>query len=66
MRRPPQLEPTHCVCEPGGDAAKEHGRPGAKAPAHLNRKCPHSELARTTKKLNKPRNARMIMMLVNR
>jgi hypothetical protein len=53
-RRPPKAEPARCECEPGGDAAREHGRPGAKAAKHLA-SCAHSELRHTTKPQKKGR-----------
>lgn len=51
-------EPARCVCEPGGDAHPAHGKPGAKAPAHLNPKCSHSTLRDTTRPLPAPKKRR--------
>lgn len=40
-RRAPKPEPTRCICEPGADAHHQHAKPGRKAPARWNPKCPH-------------------------
>jgi hypothetical protein len=61
-RRPPRIEPVHCDCEGGGDRAKEHAKPGAKAPIHLGN-CPHSELRHTTRARPKPRTVPRIRLI---
>jgi hypothetical protein len=61
-RRRNYVEPAHCVCQPGADSHPAHGRPGARAAAHNNPKCPHSTLRDTTKpapKRAKRRNLRI-------
>lgn len=62
MKRPPRAEPVKCICEPGAVAAKEHARPGSKTAVHLNAKCPHSELAHTTKPTPKTRGVARIRL----
>lgn len=63
--RPP--EPARCQCEPGGNAAAHHGRPGAKAADHgdpftftKKKGCIHSELALTTKPTVKRRTSKRL------
>lgn len=41
-------QPARCICQPGGDAAREHAKPGKTTADHLNPRCPHSELRLTT------------------
>lgn len=53
-RRRPTSQPIKCVCEPGHNAASEHAQPGRKAPAHMDRRCIHSELRHTTAPLPQP------------
>jgi hypothetical protein len=51
----PRIEPVKCICEGGGHRAKEHAKPGAKAPVHLDARCLHDELGNTTRPAPKKR-----------
>lgn len=56
MKRARRQEPMRCRCEPGADAAQQHGKPGAKAADHgnpftLTGNCIHSDLQHTTRPL---------------
>lgn len=54
-RRKDYTEPARCVCEPGPASHPVHGRPGSKAAAHDNPKCPHSTLRDTTRPMPQPK-----------
>lgn len=61
-RRVPRIEPVRCECEGGAHRAKEHAKPGSKAPIHFGH-CPHSEMKHTTRPLPKPRTVPRIRLL---
>jgi hypothetical protein len=61
-RRPMHIEPVRCICQPGKSAHEEHAKPGKKAAAHLDPRCPHSTLTDTTKPLPKPKKRRNLRL----
>jgi hypothetical protein len=66
-RRKPTVQPIRCSCEGGGDRAKEHGKPGAKAADHGDpfagkKGCIHSELQHTTKRVKKARTVQRLRL----
>jgi hypothetical protein len=61
-RRPARTEPARCVCQPGGDAHSQHGKPKNRGAAHTDPRCQHSEFQRTVKarpRRKKTRNLRV-------
>lgn len=62
-RRRPEIQPVHCPCEGGGNRAKEHAKPGTKAPIHLTGECVHSELEHTTRRTPKARTVPRIRLI---